>query len=123
MPKLISNGRCIPYDPDLIDLAKKLRNNVTIHERKLWYFLREIKPRVLRQRPILYYIADFYCPAKKLVIEIDGTQHQSTEGREKDALRKKILNGHGINVIRFTNRQIDNEFSEVCEIILEYLKN
>jgi very-short-patch-repair endonuclease len=119
MPTLITNGRCIPYDPDLVDLARALRKNQTPEENKLWVFLKSIKPRFLRQRPLVYYIADFYCPSKKLVIEIDGNQHQTDFGTDQDIERTKILNGFGIRVIRFSNHNINQRFDQVCNEIME----
>lgn len=92
---------------------------MTPHEKKLWYcFLRYRKPPFYRQRPIDCYIVDFYHPASKLVIELDGNHHSSKEGIESDKDRDMNLMGYGINILRFTNNQIDNEFESVCNKIL-----
>ncbi|MDF1496825.1 MAG: endonuclease domain-containing protein [Patescibacteria group bacterium] len=124
MTKLISNGSHIPYDPDLVLLARILRKNMTKYERKLWYeFLRHREYQFHRQKPIVYYIADFYCPAYRLVIEVDGAQHFTAEGMEADKDRTEILNNYGIEVMRFTNNEIENDFNEVCSKILEYTNN
>jgi very-short-patch-repair endonuclease len=69
---------CLPYDKTLVDRAKEMRRNPTAAERKLWEgCLAKFPDRVLRQRPIDYFIVDFYCAALKLVIEVDGDVHES----------------------------------------------
>ncbi len=70
--------------------------------------------RFQRQKAIDNFIADFYCHREKLVIEIDGSQHFSAEGREKDEFRTEILEGYDLKVIRFTNLQIKDNFEGVC---------
>ena len=91
---------------------------MTKEERHLWYdFLRTYPVRFLRQKVIGNYIADFYCHKAKLIIEIDGSQHYTEEGRQKDEFRTEILEGYDLKVIRFTNRQISTNFRDVCEYI------
>ena len=105
----------LPYNPALIPRAKELRKNMTPAERKLWYqYLRTFKFKVYRQRPIDYFIADFYCPSLKLVIEVDGEGHYTYEGKDYDQERTQRLEGYGIKVIRFTNQQILEDFESVC---------
>ncbi len=105
------NGYNIPY-------AKELRKNMTKHEKHLWYdFLSGFEPRFQRQKAIDNFIADFYCHKAKLVIEIDGSQHYTEDGLEKDIFRTEILEGVGLKIIRFTNYQIDTNFDGVCEYI------
>jgi very-short-patch-repair endonuclease len=124
MKRLITNGRHIPYDPELIPLARDLRKNMTKQERKLWYeFLRDREYQFHRQKVILDFIADFYCPAYKLVIEVDGNQHYTKIGKEADEERTKSLNAYGIEVMRFMNNEIDHDFKEVCSKILNYTNN
>ena len=70
----------IPYNKNLNLKARSLRNTNTTEENKLWYqYLRKSQIRFLRQKPIDNYIVDFYCPRKRIAIEIDGSQHY-TEG-------------------------------------------
>jgi very-short-patch-repair endonuclease len=108
----------LPYNPDLISRAKELRKNMTPAERKLWHgYLKKFQLRVLRQRPIDHFIVDFYCPSLKLVIEVDGESHYTNEGKARDRERTERLEGYGIIVIRFTNRQILDDFEKVCERI------
>ena len=65
------------------------------------------------------FIADFYCHKAKLVIEIDGSQHRTNEGKVKDEYRTEILEGYDLKIIRFSNQQIQNEFYNICEYIDE----
>ena len=105
-------------------LAKNLRKNATKQENHLWYdFLRNYEIKFQRQRTIDNFIADFYCQKAKLIIEIDGSQHYSIEGIQKDNFRTEKLKQYGLTVIRFTNEQIDYNFYEVCEFIDETVKS
>ena len=105
-------------------LAKNLRKNATKQEKHLWYdFLKDYEIKFQRQRPIDEFIADFYCQKANLVIEIDGNQHHSQDGIQKDAFRTERLKLYGLTVIRFTNNQIDNEFYAVCEYIDKTVKS
>jgi very-short-patch-repair endonuclease len=84
-------------------------------EKQLWHgYLQSLPFRFLRQRAIGHYIIDFYCAQMKLVIEVDGESHFSVEGEEYDEERTKILEGYGLKVIRFTNREICENFDAVC---------
>lgn len=108
----------LDYNKKNITLAKNLRKNATPQEQHLWYdFLSKYKVRFQRQKAIDDFIADFYCHKAKLVVEIDGTQHSTSRGKEKDEFRTEILNEYGLRVIRFTNLQIDANFRGVCEYI------
>ena len=73
--------------------------------------------RFQRQKPIENFIADFYCHAAKLVIEIDGSQHFSQQGERRDAFRTEVLEELGLTVIRFTNSDVNKNFHGVCEYI------
>ena len=107
-----------------IILAKNLRKNATHQENHLWYdFLSKHEIRFQRQKAIGDYIADFYCHKAKLVIEIDGSQHHTAVGKEKDEFRTYILEGYGLKVIRFTNSQIDDNFIAVCKYIDSVVKD
>jgi very-short-patch-repair endonuclease len=124
MSRLICSGDSLPYDPDLVKLAQDLRKRMTSHEMKLWHgFLRYRKPPFYRQRPIDCYIVDFYQPASKLVIELDGKHHFTEEGIESDKDRDMNLEGYGLNIIRFTNNEIDHNFDQVCKKILSHCKS
>jgi len=88
--RLITNYRELPYNPDLKEFARQMRNNSTKGEIKFWCeLLRKRKSgyQFYRQKILLNYIVDFYCAKLKLVIEIDGTSH--LEKTEYDSLRIK----------------------------------
>ena len=106
-----NNNRLLPN-------ARKLRKEMTPHERKLWYlFLRHYPVKVYKQKIIQSYIVDFYCAPAKLVIELDGSQHYEEAGKAGDQMRDKALQQAGLLVLRFSNREIDREFPAVCEQI------
>ena len=116
MTKLNNSDFHLPYNPTLLPRAKELRKNMTAAEKKLWKgYLRTLKYRVLRQRPIDYFIVDFYCPKLKLVIEIDGESHFTDEGKAYDQERTERLEGYGLKVIRFTNQEVLNNFEGIYE--------
>ena len=103
----------LQYNKNIIPKAKELRKNMTPQERKLWYlFLSKYQPRFQRQKTIGSYIADFYCFKAKLIIEIDGNHHFTSDGIAYDEERTKILNAYNLDVVRFTNFEIDESF--VC---------
>jgi len=104
----------------MTQLARNLRNNSTPQERKLWYlFLSKFPLRFHRQKAIGPYIVDFYCHKAKLVIEIDGGQHIEQENQESDQKRTEYFASIGLEVIRFTNRDVDNYFDGVCGEIIQ----
>ena len=105
--------------PVIFELAKKLRNNVTTTEMILWGRLKEYFPklRFRRQHPISLYIADFYCHAEKLVIEIDGSIHDLDTIRTNDIIRQKDLEDLGLKVLRFTTKEITSDLESVLQKI------
>ena len=106
------------YNKQNISLAKNLRKNMTPWERKLWYlYLRSYPVRFQRQKEIGNYIVDFYCAKAKLVIELDGGGHYTTEQAEKDNRRTKELESMNLNVIRICNLDIGRNFDGVCNYI------
>ena len=114
----------LPYNGNNIPLAKGLRRNATKQENHLWYdFLSTYTIRFQRQKAIDNFIADFYCHQAKLIIEIDGSQHYTSEGKAKDDFRTEILEGYDLKIIRFTNHQIDTNFRDVCEYIDKIVKS
>ena len=110
------------YDKNLVKNAQKLRKEMTKEEKHLWYdFLKKLPIQVKRQKNIENYILDFYIPSLKIAIEIDGIQHTSEEGRIQDEKRDSVLNSYGIRVLRFQNRDINNNFLSVADEILKVL--
>ncbi|MBR5218113.1 MAG: endonuclease domain-containing protein [Clostridia bacterium] len=107
-----------PYNKTNIPLARALRKNMTPWERKLWYdFLRTYPIRFQRQKAIGEYIVDFYCAKAGLAIELDGGGHYNPEQDKKDKIRTAKLEEMNLKVVRISNREIDNNFSGVCEYI------
>ena len=109
-----------PYNKNLKQPSRDLRNNMTDAEQLLWQRLRRkqiLGLQFYRQKPILNFIIDFYCPAANLVIECDGGQHYTAEGLEADRARDQALAQLGLNVLRFDNRQILTEIDVVVEKI------
>ena len=106
----------------MIGLAQKLRKNQTKAESFLWELLRRKQLNNLkfrRQHPIWDYIADFYCPEKKLVIELDGDIHNNKEQKEHDKLRDSIMQQHNITVIRFTNDNVLKKTENILQTIID----
>ena len=113
----------IPQNKNLKELARKLRNNATRQENHLWYdFLRTYPVQFSRQTVILNYIADFYCAKARLIIELDGSQHYTEEGICRDNERKELLQTLGLEVLRFSNLDIDRNFTGVCESIAQAVR-
>ena len=91
---------------------------MTPWERKLWYeFLSDYSIKFTRQKNIGDFIVDFHCAKAKLVVELDGSQHYTDEGMEYDKMRTAVLEEYNLTVIRFSNLEIDNNFSGVCQQI------
>ena len=108
----------LPYEKGLVAHARSLRKNMTRQERHLWYqFLREYPTRFQRQKPIGPYIVDFYSHSAKLVVELDGSQHYEEVGKSRDQQRDKYLQTCGLSILRFSNLDIDHNFSAVCQQI------
>lgn len=107
----------------LYSRRKDLRNNSTPEEILLWLQLKNSKLgfKFRRQHSIGGYIVDFYCPLKKLVVEIDGPQHFTKESKEYDKIRTNFFGGLDIKVIRFTNEKINKDIFTVIQKIKAYL--
>jgi len=90
-------------------LRQHLRNTATDAERLLWSSLKRgqlLGYKFRRQQGIAQYVVDFYCPDKKIAIEIDGVTHWTEEEQKRDQIRQEYLEALGIQVIRFTNDDI-----------------
>jgi len=107
----------------LLEQARELRRNMTPQETKLWYqFLRTYPVKIYKQRIIESFIADFYCASARLVIEIDGSQHYTSQGQVYDRDRSLIMQRYEIDTIRFSNADIDRNFQAVCQKIHEVIQ-
>lgn len=104
--------------PEIFKNAKKLRDNMTPAEKRLWEEVRlnKLGVRFKPQHPMQFFIADFYCYALKLVIELDGPIHDFQV--EKDLERTKALEALGNVVMRFTNDEVLNN----TEFVLNQIK-
>ena len=112
-------------DPELAEKARYLRTHPTEEEKKLWYgYLKKCPYTFNRQYVFPPYIVDFYCEEKKLVIEVDGSQHYEEKGLRDDAKRTAYLEKtYSCRVIRFSNREVNQEFEGVCTQIENVLKS
>ena len=108
----------IPYEPHLVEKARKLRNNSTPGEILLWKHLRRKQVHGYdfdRQKPIDRYIVDFYCKKLKLAIEIDGEYHKYQY--KYDRRRQDRLEHWGIHVMRFSEKEVLQETKNVLRVI------
>jgi len=115
--------KILPRSKKLNTLSRNLRNNMTKQEKHLWYdFLKEQSRQFYRQRIIGQYVVDFYCPTAKLIVELDGSQHYEAKAFGYDKRRTDYMENLGLSVLRFTNRDIDDNFEGVCITILSHLR-
>ena len=104
--------------------SQKLRRNMTKEENLLWYnFLRKYPVQFRRQYVIGNYIADFYCHKARLVVELDGSQHYEPKGIKYDQQRTQFLQAQGVQILRFTNLEVLQQFPLVCDAIDRTVKN
>lgn len=109
-----------PYSRRLKRFSRSLRSAMTDAELHLWRRLRNKQlcgVQFYRQKPLLTFIVDFYCPKAKLVIELDGAQHVEPEHQAKDGQRDEALATIGLKVLRFDDRQVLMETGAVLEVI------
>lgn len=111
------------------DKRRKLRNNPTESEKKLWQFLRKrqlLGHKFRRQHGIDAYVVDFYCPKLRLAVEIDGEIHKLSEVKSDDIERQQYLEKFGISFLRFSNEEVLTNMDKVIstiEIKLKELEN
>jgi very-short-patch-repair endonuclease len=114
-----------PYNPNLKELARKLRNNSTLSEVLLWNQLKNGKMKGYdfhRQKPILNYILDFFCHELELAIEIDGNTHDSEKAHKKDAARQQEIEKFGIRFLRFEDKDIKCNMAGVLREIEKWIQ-
>ncbi|HNU85625.1 MAG: endonuclease domain-containing protein [Pseudomonadota bacterium] len=108
----------LAYEGKLKVFSRELRTHMTDAEKALWIKLRRKQLKgyqFYRQKIIGDYIVDFYCPGARLVVEVDGGQHYGLEEMAKDRVRDKYLREQGLEVLRFSDREVLIE----CESVLE----
>ncbi|WHP06588.1 endonuclease domain-containing protein [Acinetobacter corruptisaponis] len=101
-----------------------LRNNMTEPEKRLWGILRnnQLGVKFRRQHGVGHYIADFYCPQLKLIIEVDGESHFSEDAQAYDKIRDKFMLELGLTTIRITNTEIMQNIDGVCEYLQQHVQ-
>jgi len=116
----------LPFNKNLQQLSRELRKNMTDAKRRLWGKIRRKQvngKQFYRQKNIGDFIVDFHRPASRLIIEIDGSQHQSPEGIAKDRARDDYLLNLGYRVLRFLNLEIFQNIDGVTETISRHVEN
>ena len=114
----------IGYERYLKELARKLRQNMTLGEVLLWQRLKRKQMRGYdfdRQRPIDRYIVDFYCKDLKLAIEIDGSSHDGEEAKVNDDIRQERLESLGVRFSRFTDTDVKQNMEMVVDSIEQWI--
>ena len=115
MKKIVINNK-----PELKNYRKQLRNHSTSAEATLWTYLQKSQlgnRKFRRQHSLGNFIADFYCPSEKLVIEFDGEGHFWQPGIERDRVKENYLRSIGITVVRFENKLVFEDIQWVLQQI------
>jgi very-short-patch-repair endonuclease len=105
--------------------ARELRKTMTPQEVKLWVHLRSWKPRgyhFRRQAPRDGYILDYVCLRERLIVELDGGQHNHDAHADRDRKREKVFSICAFKVLRFWNNEVDTNLSGVLEVIDQELR-
>ncbi|NBC64715.1 MAG: DUF559 domain-containing protein [Bacteroidetes bacterium] len=114
------------YNKNLKEIARKLRNNSTPAEIKLWKELLRAKKMLgyqfLRQRPVKNYIADFMCKELRLIIEVDGESHNHEYQWTKDKSRQKELEDAGFTVLRFNDDEVFDDIQNVSRVLEQWIE-
>jgi len=115
------------YNKNLRQRARDLRNNSTKAEIVIWEnllkngYIRDYQ--FLRQRPVLFYIADFMCFELMLIIEVDGATHEIEAVAAKDIRRQRDLEQVGFTVLRYTDWEVLERRDEVLQELLDWISN
>ena len=112
----------IYYNKKLKNTARTLRKNMTDAERLLWSRIRRKQIegyQFYRQKTIADYIVDFYCPAVKLIIEVDGSQHYEEKGMIKDRIRDEYMSRLGFKVLRIPTTDVLESVDDVVDLICD----
>ncbi len=111
-------------NPIIYKNARKLRDNMTGAEQKLWEYLKS-KPsgfKFTRQHPLGNFVLDFYCHKLRISIEVDGGYHLTAEQKNKDSERTAYIASLGITEYRFANEEVIVNLDRTIEIINEILR-
>lgn len=118
--------KVIPYRHELVEIAREFRNNPTPAEKILWQKLKG--KQVLgydfhRQKPIGYYVVDFFCPKLMLAVELDGSVHETDYAMIRDECRQdSIMDEFGIRFLRFKNSEIEKNVEGVVGEISDWIR-
>lgn len=112
-------NKIIPYNPQLKELARKLRKQGILSEVLLWKQLqaKAFGVEFHRQVPMLEYIVDFYCHELMLAIEVDGLTHNFEDVATRDVARQKELEAYGVTFLRFNDSEVKKNMTGVVRII------
>ncbi len=124
-PKAQGDAKYLYYNKKLKTLARKLRNDSTKSEIRLWSELLRGKQTgytFLRQRPVLNYIADFLSKDLKLIIELDGYSHEFEQQWKKDKEKQKELENAGFKILRFSDDEVMNDLRNVESEIMYWIE-
>ena len=106
--------------PSLEERRKTLRANLTPAEAALWRLLQRSQlqgRKFRRQHSIGRYVVDFYCPSERLILELEGSAHDSQFAAARDANRERFLTSAGLTVLRLENRHVFEDPDDVLEMI------
>jgi len=106
-------------------LRQRLRNSATAAERVLWSRLKHSQLlgfKFRRQQGIAQYVVDFYCPACKLAVEIDGATHSTAREIQRDRIRQRYIESFGVHFLRFTNEDVYENLEWVIKVIAKDLQ-
>ena len=110
----------------LKEIRRELRSDLTLSEARLWKALKDKRldgRKFRRQHSIGNYVVDFYCPAEKLVIEVDGAHHYTASGELADSKRHRYLTDLDIRILRFENEAVYRQFDMVVETIRQAFRD
>ena len=121
---LLFSTHHLPYNPKLKEFSRDMRNYGEKAEAMLW---KRLKSKQLgftfnRQKPILNYIADFYCKELGLIVEIDGASHFSAEAYQKDKERERQMKAIGLEIVRVLDSDVRKDADRVALYIEEQCK-
>jgi len=101
--------------------ARRLRRQLSLPEKLLWVRLRRGAIRIRRQHPIGVYVLDFYRPAARLAIEVDGAAHDFGNRPQRDDARIAWLNQQGIQILRIPAKEVLADPDEIADALLRLL--
>jgi very-short-patch-repair endonuclease len=109
----------LPYNRNLKEFSRELRNNSTLGEVLLWKKLRakQLGYSFNRQKPLLNFVADFYCKPLNLVIEVDGISHSFEETGLRDTEKEEKFKKLDLEILRFTEKEVKYSMNDVIRCI------